>query len=185
MANNTWGLHLDVNQKVQTWTNEIKHHASIATTQPHVAYTAFTHRLLSRWSYLQQTIPDIQDLLLPLENAICQHFIPALTGCPPSSAIQRKLLALPVRLGGLGLSNPVASSPAAFQASENLTSPLVALIILQNTPQTCSCGSQFTVDHAMVCHMGGFPTIRHNEIRDMTASLLTEVCHNVATEPPL
>ena len=56
---------------------------------------------------------------------------------------------------------------------------------LENTPQTCSCGSQFTVDHAMICHMGGFPTIRHNEIRDMTASLLTEVCHNVATEPPL
>ena len=26
---------------------------------------------------------------------------------------------------------------------------------------------------------------RHNEVRDMTASLLTEVCHNVATEPPL
>ena len=37
----------------------------------------------------------------------------------------------------------------------------------------------------MVCHMGGFPTIRYNEVRDMTASLLTEVCHNVATEPPL
>ena len=53
------------------------------------------------------------------------------------------------------------------------------------TPLTCNCGSQFTVNHTMVCHMGGFPTIRHNEVRDMTASLLTEVCHNVATEPPL
>ena len=37
----------------------------------------------------------------------------------------------------------------------------------------------------MTCHMGGFPTIRHNEIRDITASLLTEVCHNVCTEPQL
>ena len=37
----------------------------------------------------------------------------------------------------------------------------------------------------MICHMGGFPTIRHNEIRDLTASLLTEVCSNVATEPAL
>ena len=35
----------------------------------------------------------------------------------------------------------------------------------------------------MVCHMGGFPAIRHNEIRDITATLLTEVCSNVATEP--
>ena len=33
--------------------------------------------------------------------------------------------------------------------------------------------------------MGVFPTIRHNEIRDITASLLTEVCPNVAIEPPL
>ena len=54
-----------------------------------------------------------------------------------------------------------------------------------STPQTCNCGAQFSVDHAMICHMGGFPTIRHNEIRDITASLLTEVCHNVTTEPPL
>ena len=37
----------------------------------------------------------------------------------------------------------------------------------------------------MSCHMGGFPTKRHDEIRDITATLLTEVCHNVATEPPL
>ncbi len=37
----------------------------------------------------------------------------------------------------------------------------------------------------MICLMGGFPTIRRNEIHDITASLLTEACHNVATEPPL
>ena len=54
---------------------------------------------------------------------------------------------------------------------------------LSITPHTCNCGTVFSVDHAMICHMGGFPTIRHNELRDITASLLTEVCHNVATEP--
>ena len=31
----------------------------------------------------------------------------------------------------------------------------------------------------------GFPTHRHNKIRDFTASVLTEVCHDVCTEPPL
>ncbi len=56
---------------------------------------------------------------------------------------------------------------------------------LSNTPHLCNCGKTFTTDHAMVCHMGGFPTIRHNEIGDLTASLLTEVCSNVATEPHL
>ena len=43
----------------------------------------------------------------------------------------------------------------------------------------------FFVDHAMTCNSGGFPTIRHYEIRDLTASLLSEVCHNVAIEPHL
>ena len=37
----------------------------------------------------------------------------------------------------------------------------------------------------MICHIGGFPTFCHNGIRDITASLLTKVCHNVATEPRL
>ena len=43
----------------------------------------------------------------------------------------------------------------------------------------------FSVEHAMMCNLGGFPTIRHNEIRDLTASLLSEVCHNVVIEPHL
>ena len=32
---------------------------------------------------------------------------------------------------------------------------------------------------------GGFPSIRHNEIRDLTATLLTEVCSSVTIEPDL
>ena len=50
---------------------------------------------------------------------------------------------------------------------------------------SCNCGMSFSVDHAMTCNLGGFPTIRYNEIRDLTASLLSEVCHNVAIEPHL
>ena len=30
-----------------------------------------------------------------------------------------------------------------------------------------------------------FPIVRHNEIRDVTATLLTEVCHDVLLEPDL
>ena len=42
-----------------------------------------------------------------------------------------------------------------------------------------------TVECAFSCSFGGFPTIRHNELQDITAALLSEVCHNVHTEPPL
>ena len=46
-------------------------------------------------------------------------------------------------------------------------------------PQHCSCGARFSIEHSFSCPKGGFPTIRHNEIRDLTANLLTEVCHGV------
>ena len=54
-----------------------------------------------------------------------------------------------------------------------------------NLPSHCICGHQFTVEHSLICSRGGFPSIRHNELRDITAGFLTEVCHNVGTEPPL
>ena len=44
---------------------------------------------------------------------------------------------------------------------------------------------QFSVEHAFSCSHGGFPSLRHNEIRDITAGLLTEVCSNVEIEPSL
>ena len=112
-----------VTNKVQGWTQEITRLAEIGTTQPHAAYATFTHGLSSRWSYISRTIPVVHDLLLPLETAIHQCLIPALTGRAPCSRQERDLLALPVGLGGLGLTNPATNSSHAFQASERLTAP--------------------------------------------------------------
>ena len=56
---------------------------------------------------------------------------------------------------------------------------------LSNIPRSCNCGTPFSVDHDMICHLGGIPTIHHNEIRDITATLLTETCHNFGTKPLL
>ena len=42
-----------------------------------------------------------------------------------------------------------------------------------------------STENALSCPKGGFPTIIHNEICDLTASLLTEVCHEVQVEPTL
>ena len=52
-------------------------------------------------------------------------------------------------------------------------------------PTACACGTKFSVEHALSCPKGGFPSIRHNEIRDLTANLLTEVCNDVCIEPDL
>ena len=57
--------------------------------------------------------------------------------------------------------------------------------LIKRVPTTCACGKNFSIDHALSCPKGGFPSIRHNEIRDITANLLTEVCNDVCIEPHL
>ena len=56
---------------------------------------------------------------------------------------------------------------------------------LRRTPSHCACGAAFSVDHALSCPKGGLPFLHHNEIRDLTARLLIEVCHQVQVEPEL
>ena len=41
------------------------------------------------------------------------------------------------------------------------------------------------VEHSLSCSVGGLPSQRHNHLRDLTATLLTEVASNVGVEPPL
>jgi len=50
-------------------------------------------------------------------------------------------------------------------------------------PEKCECGSRFTVDHALSCKKGGFISLRHNILRNITSSLLAEVCKDVCIEP--
>ena len=52
-------------------------------------------------------------------------------------------------------------------------------------PTQCVCGKGFSVDHAMNCPTGGYPTLIHNELRDFTADALSEVCSGVCVEPSL
>ena len=54
---------------------------------------------------------------------------------------------------------------------------------LRRTPSHCACGTVFSVDHALSCPKGGLPSLWHNEIRDLTACLLSVVCHHVQVEP--
>ena len=49
-------------------------------------------------------------------------------------------------------------------------------------PSTCVCGKTLSIERASC---GGYPSIRHNKLLDITATLLTEVCHSVRTEPCL
>ena len=53
-----------------------------------------------------RTIPGVEDLFQPLEQVIRHQFLPALTGRLALSDTERELIALPARLGGLGIPDP-------------------------------------------------------------------------------
>ena len=50
-------------------------------------------------------------------------------------------------------------------------------------PTSCPCGSKFDVQHCILCKKGGFIYIRHNDLRDVTANMMSEVCKDTEIEP--
>ena len=62
--------------KVSEWTLEVEQLSNIATTQPHAAYSAFTHGLISKWTYLARTVPNVETHMKPLEEAIRLKLLP-------------------------------------------------------------------------------------------------------------
>ena len=260
-----------VDRKVSQFVREINELARIAVSQPQAAHAAFTHGLVGRWIFFCRTCRELAHPLQPLEDAIRQSLIPVLTGHDCSDQL-RGILALPIRLGGLGLVNPMSLAMNEYARSCHVTQPLTEKILEQaktaseafaevrlrrraaraekmreisiiaqslketvegdqqrslelaaekgasswlsvlpiarhgftlhktafkdalclrygwrpaQLPTTCACGKDFSVDHAMSCPHGGYPSIRHNEVRDLTASLLREVCNDVVVEPQL
>ena len=125
-----------VQQKVSAWAHEVDRLSSIAITQPHAAHAAFTHGLSSKWAYLARTIPDCDDLFKPLEDAIRHRLLPSLTGQNAFNDVDRDLMALPARLGGLGIIDPSRQSATQHNASMKITAPLVTLILQQSQSPT-------------------------------------------------
>ena len=51
--------------------------------------------------------------------------------------------------------------------------------------EKCECGAAFTIQHALSFKKGGFVSLRHNHIKNITATLLSEVCKDIRLEPVL
>ena len=120
-----------MNEKVNNWVGEVTKLASIATTHPQEAYAALTHGLTSKWTYFMRTIPNIANLLQPLEDTIRYRLIPAITGKSAISDLERDLFSLPTRLGGLNIPNTTTISSKEYDASMKVTAALVEAICQQ------------------------------------------------------
>ena len=77
--------------------------SKIAKAEPQASYAAFTAGFRHKVTYFMRTIPNLEEVLKPLDEAIDKSFIPAIIEGHVLSSDDRKLLSLPVRLGGMGI----------------------------------------------------------------------------------
>ena len=102
-----------IRNKVNNWLKDIEELAQIAIEEPQAALSAYNTALSQRWTFVQRTMRGIGVLFEPIEQAIRNTLIPAICGRPVSD-LERSLLALPYRHGGLGIRNPVESARHLF-----------------------------------------------------------------------
>ena len=124
-----------VKSKIESWIEDVEQLAEIAENEPQLAYSAYTKALCMRWCFLQRTVPDTKDFFIPLEEAIRERLIPAIIGRKITD-LERQMVSLPVRMGGLGIQNPVMTADTEFRNSCVVTENLKTLIVRQETDLT-------------------------------------------------
>ena len=119
-----------VGEKVEEWVAQVARLAEFATTQPQSSCAAFVFGLRHRWTYFLRALPDIAPFLEPLEHAIADLLVAAITEHVTTQE-ERHLLELPLPLGGLGLVNPARIASQVYEATVKITGPLVRQIVEQ------------------------------------------------------
>ena len=107
--------------EVHSWKNQLEILSKIAEIQPQAAYSAYMFRFKHEFTFFLQTLPDIADYLLPIEETLRSRFIPAITGGHICSDAERALLALPVKFSGLGLQNRCEVANTELLNSKEIT----------------------------------------------------------------
>ena len=102
---------------VDDWCKMMETLTLFAKSQPHAAYSAYTHGVQHKFTFFLRTIRGMEDFVEPVDNIITNKFIPTLFGCQ-ISPLERRIFSLPVRNGGLGI--PVLSELAVREYSTSV-----------------------------------------------------------------
>ena len=120
-----------VRELVESWRKQIETLAVIARSEPQAALAAYNSGLKHKFTYHLGSVPGMEDHVKPVEDAIRNKLLPALTDGHHFSDKDRLLLSLPPKLGGLGI--PIMTKTAAeeHQFSQMLTKSLSSRIYKQ------------------------------------------------------
>ena len=145
-----------VTGEVEKWMDSLRNLIGIAKTHPHLAYVNFTRSLQAKWRYVQRTVPDVGHLFQPLEDLIRSELIPSLIGQHCDDQL-RRILALPISMGGLGLENPVENANHQYSDSRFTTEPLVNAILDRETiVETLYHIDKETAERRIKCDVAGY-----------------------------
>jgi hypothetical protein len=104
--------------KVEKWVEGIKTLAKVARRHPQTAHAGLVQSLQGEWQCLQRVMPETSDAFAPLEDAISEHFLPALLEeSSENLAPMRALLALSPRQAGLGAPSPRVTAATSYESS--------------------------------------------------------------------
>ena len=116
-------------QKAEAWVQEVSRLTEIAATQPQAPYSVFVLGLEHKWTFLSRVMSDVDAAMAPVEAAVVDDLIPALSG-RPVSLVERELLALPCRHEGMGLTKPT-SLGSQYISSRRVSAPISCRIAQQ------------------------------------------------------
>ncbi|KAL7474076.1 hypothetical protein ACHAW6_000070 [Cyclotella cf. meneghiniana] len=81
--------------------------------------------LSAEWQYICRMVPDVGPSLVPVENALCTKFLPALLGIDgPINDKLRTLLENRVKTGGLAIRDPTLAAASPYSTSVEATEML-------------------------------------------------------------
>ena len=159
-----------VEEKIKEWEKNIEALIEIAKSEPQLAYSAYVFGTSRRWQFVCRTTPNISEPLKKLESVIREKLIPAILGGRNTSDEMRKLYALPARLGGLGIDNPVENADFEYENSKLITEQLTEAIFHQHSYLQLDENLQ---DRTKV-EVSSRKSARYKELQDEVKAMISE-----------
>jgi len=120
-----------IQEKIDQWRSELIMLVEIAKIEPQAAYSCYVAGYKNKFTHYMRTIPGIGHLFGELDELIDTKLIPAFIHGRQVNKMERKLLSLPCKYGGLGI--PICSelSDQEYANSREITQNLRKNIVDQ------------------------------------------------------
>ena len=115
------------------WMNQLEVLSKIAAVEPQATYCAFVGGFKHKIEYTIRTVPHIRKHLEKLDQAVDTKFIPTLIDGNFCNEMERKLLSLPAKYGGMGIVIFCDIAEDEYNNSRAVTASLIKLQLQQNT----------------------------------------------------